>query len=283
MDEKFLPRSFLEVAEAVTYVTCYPLLKRYLKVKGKIYAQKLVEITETPKEVLKEPLLIEPSRYDSRVCSITPRGDVFARNDGKRRAFVSVSALNKDHIIEEVSHEIRNRIHEDEDFSVKEFFGLVGRILIKDPSLQYTIPAAEDLNKWIAHAKKDVKNLWDAMWSYRSGINNLDRKAFIRISEKYLCKKGIEKLKAMQDGDISLVKQSCANIITDLRFVEHRVSMEEELCHIRGYRAAIENREKIESDPKGIYLLSENDVRKRFFVPDPGLEMFQPFKKIFSF
>ena len=252
------------------YITTYPFLKWYFNKQSREYAKQLVEITETPKEVLNEPIIIEPSvKYPSMVTRSQHERELFEkRGKRKRRVYIDISSINDDDILEEISHEIRDRIHDDKDKEVTEFFGMVGRILIKDPKIKHRIPTVDDILKW--QLKRDIayENLCRKMQADKEEIIKADKETFIRKSEEAkMPKETINILRRLPDEyyKSDKLREAWSRLLLDTKYLVLKSFLEDELVHAGGYEAAVRNREDIEKNPKGIYLLSEEEVRQRFF------------------
>jgi hypothetical protein len=260
---------FLEgIVKIASYTTFYPLIKRYLNDQAKGYAQQLVEVTETSKEVLKEPLVVEPTVTYASLVTELPVGEFFENRNSKKHVYIDVFSLGKDDVLEEVSHEIRDRIHKDNDMAVAEFFGIVGRILIKDPNLHYNIPTIEKLDKWRVESERKLENLEKAMRKYKEEIMRADKETFIRRTKEILgssdrSRSSIKWLQKQSNETIDEIKGRLVDV--DSAYDLEKSSLEFNLNHAKGYKAALVNRKSIENNPKGIYLLSEEEVRQRFF------------------
>jgi hypothetical protein len=251
------------------YVATYPFLKWYFNNQSKKYAQQLVEITETPLGVLKEPIVIEPTvKYPSMVSKLFSHRELLEKRKNKRHVYVSAFSINGDDIIEEVSHEIRNRICEDKDPEVSEFFGMVGRILIKDPKISFDIPTVEKIAKWEEKNESRLEQLYRAKEKDKADMKSCDKETFIRKSEEAgVPKKGIDFLKALPTETFRdpRFKEVWIRLSTTLKYNVTEALLKNNLFHADGYEAALRNKDSIEKNPKGIYLLSEEEVRQRFF------------------
>jgi len=261
---------FRESLSVGLYITTYPFLKWYFNKQAKEYAKQLVEITETPKEVLKEPIVIEPSvKYPSMVTRGQSERELFEKRDKrKRRVYVNISSINDDDIIEEVSHEIRDRICEDKDPEVSEFFGMVGRILIKDPQINFKISTVEKITKWKEKNENRLEQLYRAKEKDKADMESGDKETFIRKSEEAgITKKAIDYLKTLptetfRDPEF---KEVWIRLATTFKYDITETLLKNNLFHADGYETALRNRKNIEKNSKGIYLLSEEEVRQRFF------------------
>jgi hypothetical protein len=259
---------FRETSSMGFYIVAYPFLKWYFNTEADKHAKQLVKITETPREVLKEPITIEPSiKYPSMETRLQFPRELFEKRDrNKRRVYVNFLSLGTDEIIEEISHEIRDRIHDDKDAEVSEFFGMVGRILIKGSEMRHNIPTVEKLANWREKTNVKLEQINKTMERYKDEIMHGNKETLTkRAKEVKMPKELIEHLESLPNDTDNMSKGIYARMLTDAKYFLEKTSLEIDLKHAIGYEAAVRNKEAIEQNPKGIYLLSTDEVRQRFF------------------
>ncbi len=247
------------------YIFSYPLAKKYFYQKANKYAEELVKITEIPKSVLKEPLNIIPTRkYPSMVTSWARPRELFERRQNKRRIYLDYLELGSGtDLAEEVSHEIRDRIHYDKDRTVSEFFGMVGRILLERPDRKIHVPVVEEIEKYERSISKSYSELVHEEIDFKNQIKNWDNKTLLEELKRTKLDKKL--IRYFARNSYPILRQRLERIVILQRFSVREAWILGELNHIDGYLAAVKNRRSIKDNSKGIYLLTEEEVKQRFF------------------
>lgn len=206
--------------------------------KANVYARELVEITGAPSHVSRKSMNVVPSlTYSTSMVTDSPHyKDLLERRTSKRRMYIYMFNVFSDDLMEEVSHEVRLRVYNDvhniaDESSVAEFYGMVGRILIKDSIVDYQIPKLDELEKLKNKSNTDLKIVNDEIAKMKEN------------SPDIFYKPTSELMNAM-----------------GRKYLSHIY-----LTHSQGYEAAVKNADAIRQYPRGIYSLSAEEVKQRFF------------------
>ncbi len=250
------------------YALSYPLVKSYFNQKANRYASRLVKMTETP-NLLKEPIDIIPSRKNpsSVVASEAPKKyrELFEKESKKRRVYIDYTEFflgnYNGSLVEEVSHEIRERHHHD-SLIVAEFFGMVGRILSEGPKIN--VPTVEWLEKRRDYRKADLWRITRQIEEFRYTMENWDDKTLIEQMERAKLDKRLIQA-SRRVISYPKMRERLEKLLILHYFATNEAIILSDLAHFEGYLAAVRNKKSIKENPKGIYLLDEEEVKRKYF------------------